>query len=199
MTPANTSANYYLVAMLRTAGLTEADVTLVPLPPAKGDVTGMDQMSDALLSKNVDVISIWEPESEDAIQQLGDDAIVLQDRSVYREVFNLHTTATALADPEKRRSIVEMVRSIVEATKQLNANPQEHWPHISSVLKYSPEQIAASWPEMEFPAAFVPDLLDVLVEEEAWVAKERDRTPRGRDELAKLIDRSVLEEALAAR
>jgi NitT/TauT family transport system substrate-binding protein len=92
-----------------------------------------------------------------------------------------------------------MVRSIVEATKQLKANPQEHWPHISSVLKYSPEQIAASWPEMEFPAAFVPDLLDVLVEEEVWVAKERDRTPRGRDELAKLIDRSVLEEALAAR
>jgi NitT/TauT family transport system substrate-binding protein len=52
---------------------------------------------------------------------------------------------------------------------------------------------------MEFPADFVPDLLDVLEEEEIWVAKERDRTPRSREQLAGLIDRSVLEEARAMR
>ena len=105
MVPANTSANYYLVAMLRTVGLTEDDVELVGLPPARGDQTGMDQMSDALARGDVDAISIWEPEPEDAIRALGDDAVVLQDRSVYREVFNLHTTATALADPAMRRSV----------------------------------------------------------------------------------------------
>jgi hypothetical protein len=38
----------------------------------------------------------------------------------------------------------------------------------------------------------------VLEVEETWVAKERNRVPRSRQELAVLIDHSVLEEALAA-
>jgi NitT/TauT family transport system substrate-binding protein len=71
MLPRNTSANYYLVAMLRTVGLTEDDLELLPLPPVQGDQTGMDQMSDALARGDVDAISIWEPEPEDAIRRLA--------------------------------------------------------------------------------------------------------------------------------
>ncbi|HZL96091.1 MAG TPA: hypothetical protein VFB99_20705, partial [Vicinamibacterales bacterium] len=61
------------------------------------------------------------------------------------------------------------------------------------------EEIAAGWPEMEFPVQIVPDMLDVLVEEEPWVAKQQNREPRSREVLATLIDRSVVEEALAAK
>ena len=198
MTPANTSANYYLVAMLRTVGLTDADVTLVPLPAQNGDQTGMDQMSDALARGDVDVISIWEPEPEDAIRQLGDDAIVFQDRSVYREVFNLHARAPDLADPVKRAEIVEFVRSVAKATDALQANPEMYWPHISSITGFTVEEIAMGWPEMEFPVRIIPDMLDVLVEEEPWIAKQQNRAPRTQEELAQLIDTSVVEEALAS-
>src|SRR5690606_15138216 len=145
------------------------------------------------------VISIWEPEPEDAIRQLGDDAIVVQDRSVYREGFNLHATATALADPDKRRAIVAFVRAVADATEALREDPEAYWPHVASVLGYSEEQIADGWPEMEFPVQIVPDMLDVLETEEVWVAKERDREPRSREELARFIDTSVLEEGLAGR
>jgi NitT/TauT family transport system substrate-binding protein len=199
MLPRNTSANYYLVAMLRTVGLAEDDVELVSLPQA-GDVkASLDLMSDALLSGETDVISIWEPEPDDAIAQLGDDAIVFQDRSVYREVFNLHTTATALADPARRRSVVAFVRAVADATEALQAEPEPYWPHVASVIGYSEEQIAGGWPEMEFPVRIIPDMLDVLETEEIWVAKERDRQPRSRQELAQFIDTSVVEEALAGR
>ncbi len=198
MLPANTSANYYLVAMLRTVGLTEDNVAIVPLPPERDGQTGMDQMSDALKRGDVDAISMWEPEPADAITQLGDDAIVLQDRSVYREVFNLHARGADLADPLKRRSIVEFVRAVARATEALKAGPETYWPHVSSITGFSLEEIAAGWPEMEFPIEIVPDMLDVLEVEEVWVAKERNRAPRGRDELAVFIDRSVVEEALAA-
>ena len=198
MLPANTSANYYLVAMLRTVRLTEDDVELVRLPPDRDGQTGMDQMSDALVRGDVDVISIWEPEPADAIVQLGDDAVVLQDRSVYREVFNLHARATDLADPDKRRSIVEFVRAAAQATAALKTDPEAYWPHVSSITGFSLEEIAAGWPEMEFPVQIIPDMLDVLEVEETWVAKERNLEPRSREELAVLIDRSVLEEALAA-
>ncbi len=124
MLPANTSANYYLVAMLRTVGLNEADVELVPLPPDRDGQTGMDQMSDALARGDVDAISMWEPEPADALVQLGDDAVMLQDRSVYREVFNLHARATDLADPDKRRSIVAFVRAVARATAALKLIPK---------------------------------------------------------------------------
>lgn len=199
MLPRNTSANYYLVAMLRTVGLTEDDVELVPLPPNQGDQTGMDQMSDALQRGDVDAISIWEPEPDDAIEQLGDDAIVFQDRSVYREVFNLHARAADLADPEKRRSIVAFVGAVADATAALKRDPAPYWPHVASITRFSVEKIAAGWPEMEFPVQIIPDMLEVLVEEEPWVAKQQNREPRSREALATLIDRSVVEEALALR
>lgn len=199
MTPANTSANYYVVAMLRTVGLTDEDVVFVPLPPAQGTRTGMDQMSDALQRGDVDAIAIWEPEPDDAIEQLGDDAIVFQDRSVYREVFNLHARAADLADPAKRRSIVAFMRAVADATAALKADPAPHWPHVSSVTGFSLEQIAAGWPEMEFPVRIIPDMLEVLVEEEPWVAKQQNREPRSRAALETLIDRSIVDEALATR
>jgi len=199
MLPRFTSAHYYLVAMLRTAGLTEQDVQIVSIPRAQGDLTGMDQMSDFLQRGEVDAISIWEPEPGDAIRQLGDDAVVLQDRKVYREVFNLHARASDLADPAKRRSIVRFVRAVADATKSLKADPKRDWPHISEVTTFNLDEIELGWPEMEFPVHIIPDMLDVLVVEEQWVAKERNRTPRSREELAKLIDTSVVKEALALR
>jgi sulfonate transport system substrate-binding protein len=198
MLPRNTSAHYYLVAMLRTVGLTEEDVEIVNLPPAQGDQTGMDQMSDALARGDVDVISIWEPEPEDALHRLGDDAIVFQDRSVYREVFNLHARAPDLADPTKRRAIVAFVRAVAEASAALNDDPERYWPHVSSITGFTTEEISWGWPEMQFPVRIIPDMLDVLEIEDAWVAKERNRAPRSRAELAVLIDTSVVEEALAS-
>ena len=198
MVPRNTSANYYLVAMLGTVGLSEDDVELVNLPPAQGDQTGMDQMSDALARGDVDVISIWEPEPEDAIHRLGDDAVVFQDRSVYREVFNLHARATDLADPSKRRSILAFVRGVAEASTALKDDPETYWPHVSSITGFTTEEISWGWPEMEFPVRIVPDMLDVLEAEDVWVAKERNRAPRSREELARFIDTSVVEEALAS-
>jgi sulfonate transport system substrate-binding protein len=199
MLPRMTSANYYLVAMLRTAGLTEDDVTLVNLPPARGDETGMDQMSEALAKGDVDAISIWEPEPADAVRALGNDAVVLQDRRVYREVFNLHARAPDLADPAKRRAIVRYVRALADATKALKKNPQPYWPHVSEVTGFTLEEISWGWPEMEFPVKIIPDMLDVLETEEAWVAKASNREPRPREELGKFIDRSIVEEALALR
>jgi NitT/TauT family transport system substrate-binding protein len=159
----------------------------------------MDQMSDALQRGDVDVISIWEPEPDDAIGQLGEDAIVFQDRSVYREVFNLHARAADLADPEKRRSIVAFVRAVADATAALKADPAPYWSHVAGITTFSVEEIAAGWPEMQFPVQIIPDMLEVLVEEEPWVAKQQNREPRSREVLATLIDRSVVEEALALR
>jgi sulfonate transport system substrate-binding protein len=191
-TPRNTSAEYFLVRMLATANLTEADITLIPITP-------VTEMSVALKDGRVDAIAMWEPESERAITVLGNDAIVLQDRNVYRELFNLNTSTKVLADPAKRRAVVEFVRALIMSSEQLRSRPQDFWPYIASKLNYPQELVSKSWPELRYAGSMVRDLLDVMEVEEAWVAQERNRSPRTRAQLATLIDASLLQEALARR
>ncbi len=200
LAPRLTSAHYYLVAMLESAGLKEEDVTLVSLPAAQpGQPAEKFRYAEALVRGDADVIAIFEPEPAEAVRRLGNDAIVLQDKKVYREAFNLHARATDLADPAKRRAIVRFVRAMADATKALKKDPKPYLEHISSVIGFSVEQIGWGWPETEFPVKIIPDMLDVLEREELWVAKASNRAPRPRAELAKFIDRSVVDEALALR
>jgi sulfonate transport system substrate-binding protein len=206
LAPRLTSAHYYLVSMLRSAGLTEEDVTMVTLPavaPAAA-ATPTAQVSPAIRFRNaqalargeVDVIATFEPEPEAAVRMMGNDAIVLQDRKVYREAFNLHARAQDLADPEKRRAIVRFVKAVADASTALKKDPKPYLAHISSVIGFSEEEIGWGWHETEFPVHIIPDMLDVLDVEEQWLAKVSNRPPRSRTELAKFIDRSVVEEAL---
>lgn len=197
--PARTSAGYFLVAMLESVGLTEADVTLVPFPRGENVIAAMDEMSELVKRNEADAVAIWEPEAEDAIHDFGDDAIVFQDKAIYREIFNLYTTTDMLEDPVQRNAIVTFVRAVIDATAALKADPAPYWPQVEAVIGYPVSDISASWGEMDFPIHIVPDLLDVMVKEDVWVAQELGRAPRTREELAQFIDYSVLEEALAGR
>lgn len=195
--PRNTSAHYYLAAMLRSVGLTDDDVTIVSMPaPQAGQPSSKFRSAEALARGEADVIATFEPEPQVAVNMLGKDAIVLQDKKVYREAFNLHARAPDLADPEKRRAIVAFVRAAAQASAAIKKNPKEYWPHISSVIGFTEEQIGWGWPETEFPVKIIPDMLDVLETEEIWLAKVNNRAPRSRAELEKFIDRSVVKEAL---
>lgn len=200
LVPRLTSAHYYFELMLRRAGLTEADVTMVTLPALPTDQQPSKfRNAEALAKGDVDVIAAFEPEPAIALQMLGKDGVILQDRKVYREAFNLNARATDLANPEKRRAIVRYVRAVADASKALKKDPKPYLSHVSSVIGFNAEEIKLGWPETEFPVKIIPDMLDVLVIEEQWLAKVSNRSPRSRTELAKFIDRSVVDEALALK
>jgi len=186
----STSSAYFLAKMLGTAGLTESDVTVVRTFPLHL-IPGMMQKGE------LDAVTIWEPEIQKAADLLGADAIEFQDRSVYRELFNLNTTAERLADPATRRQIVAFVRALIKASAHIRREPQDVWPLVSKSTGYDTHLISHVWHHEGYPGTMVSDLLDVLVEEEVWVARERNRAPRTREQLATLIDESVLKEALA--
>ncbi len=183
----NTSAHYYLFKMLATAKLTESDINIVAVPA--------NQAVDALADGRLDAMVAFEPEPERARQRLGNDAVILQDKRVYRELFNLNTSAKVLGDPAKRTAVVELLRTLMETSKAWRENPEKSMPLISSKLTLPAELIRPALPEIRYAGGMVDDLLDVLTEEEQWVAKELNRTPRTRAQLATLIDKSVLEDA----
>jgi sulfonate transport system substrate-binding protein len=191
-TPRNTSAHYFLIKMLATAGLTEGDVTLVPITPAT-------DMARALADGRVDAMAMWEPEPDRALAQLGKDAVVMQDKRVYRELFNLNTSTKALADPEKRRAIVALVRALITTSKTWQTNPAPSLDYVASKINHPADLIAKALPEIRYAGGLVPDLLDVMEEEERFVARERNRAPRTRAQLATLIDTSILKEASEKR
>ena len=186
------SSGYFLHLMLAREGMTFADVEVRHVMPYTVIV-------EALRNGEVDAISIWEPHSENALQMLGDDGLELKGAGVYRELFNLNTTATALADPDKRKQIVQFVRELIATTEDMNRAPRRAQELVASAGGYTFEEIARSWKHHAFVASFPDDMLDVMVDEEIWLAALQKRTPRSREELAKFIDRSIYEEALATR
>ena len=187
--PRNTSANYYLVAMLRTAGLRESDVALVSAPATA--------MAAALAKGDADAISMWEPESENAVQAIGKDAIIFQDNKVYRELYSVYSTTDVMNDPRRRRELLEFVRATLTAAADLQRDPKRYFPLISQMTKHPQDQIARSWEHHGFPLAVAPDLLDLITEEEKWVAAQQNRAPRSRADLAGFIDTTILKEAQA--
>ena len=189
-TALSTSAHYFLSKMARTAGLAEADVTAVAVP--------LPDMPAALKRGDVDAIAIWEPQAHNSEQALGADAIVFQDRSVYRELFNLNTTAEVLADPARRRALVAAVARIVTASEQVTSRPPSVWPLVSSKINVPEPIISSVWKHFRFAGGLPQDLLDVMIEEEQWVAAIQKREPRPRQAIESLVDATVLRDAVAS-
>jgi len=184
----STSAAFHLHNLLRSAGLSEADVTIVPFNTPR-------DISRSIISGEADALAIWEPEMQIAINALGDDAIEFQPDVGYDELFNLNTTAEALADPARRAQIVRFVAALMQGSRHVTARPEDGIALVARTTGYPLELVRQAWPHHVFPGAIAPDLLDTLEREEIWMAQLTGRPARDRAALASIIDESVAEEA----
>ncbi|KEQ53817.1 ABC transporter substrate-binding protein [Sphingobium chlorophenolicum] len=185
----NTSAAFYLHRLLKGAGLSEADVTIVPLTAKAG--------ADALIKGDVDALSTWEPEAERASLALGDNGLSIQPEGVYREIYSLNAKAATLADPAKRAQVVAFLRELLVGCRKAEEDPAEMQAMLAERTGQNLQLIRQSWHHHRFPCTLPGDLLDVMVEEEQWLAKIDGRQPRDRAALSRLIDASLLREAAA--
>jgi NitT/TauT family transport system substrate-binding protein len=186
-TPANTSSHFYLIKALRNAGVTASDVTVVPM--------AVTDMAPAITRGEVDAVSGWEPGAHDSIAALGPSGVTFQPPGLYRELFDLNTTTAVLTDPARRAALVAAVRAIVAASTEVRTKPSTIWPLVSSRINVPTSTMNDVWIHFRFPATMLDDTLNVLGEEEQWVAGLQKREPRTRAQLATLLDSSVLREA----
>ena len=189
-TIAQTSSGYFLRLMLEKEGIDFEEIEDVPIVPLAG-------MTEALANGEVDAVVIWEPESENAAQVLGDDLIEFSGEGVYRELFNLNSTAEKLANPETRNKIVQFIRAILDASEEVRRDPARAKTLVTQSGEFDPQDVEDCWEHHNWLAAVPEDMLDVLVKQEQWLAARDERQPRSREDLAKLIDTSVYEEAVA--
>jgi NitT/TauT family transport system substrate-binding protein len=187
-TMSNTSAGYFLERMLGSVRLRPADVTIL------GDID-LPQLSNALIDGRIDALAMWSPETEEAELALGADAVAFPGDGVYREIFSINSTATALADPARRAAIKHFLRALVDASEAIARDPGPALGLVTTrMADYPPAVVAAAWPHHRYLAGKVPDLLEVMVEEEQWLARVDKRAARSREALASLIDYSLLDE-----
>jgi NitT/TauT family transport system substrate-binding protein len=190
-TPPASSAAFYLHRALETAGMTDSDVETVAIAMPPRDIAQM------LLDGEADAVALWDPEPQIAIERLGDDAVILDPDTGYRELYNLNSTAAQLADPVSRAKIVRFVARLIEASEAMGNDSTGAIELAAQGTGYPAELIRASWPHHVFPATLAPDLLDTLVTEEAWLARREGRPVRRRETLGTLIDPSIEAEARA--
>ncbi|MCW2362531.1 MULTISPECIES: ABC transporter substrate-binding protein [Sphingobium] len=186
-----TSSGYFFHKMLAQAGLSYDDIEVVRTPGP------LSEMTKALAERRVDAVIIWEPESENSARALGNDLIEFSGDGVYAEQFNLNSTAENLADPIKRKKIVRFVRAVIDAAAALRKDPAAAQALVVERGGHSVEEVQTAWKHHAFNADYPADLLDIMTEEEQWLAERDKRPARSRAQLARLIDRSVYEEALA--
>jgi NitT/TauT family transport system substrate-binding protein len=172
---------------LTSVGLQESDVTLVTVD--------RNAMANAVVRREADAISMWEPEAQAALEGLGGDASVFENIALYREWFSLYTTTDVLNDVQQREALVEFVRALLAAADRVRSRPQEAIPIVARAIKRTDAEVRSAWSHHAFPATLPKEMLDVLTEEERWVAPLQQRAPRTREALAVLIDTTVLRDA----
>jgi sulfonate transport system substrate-binding protein len=187
-TMANTSAAYFLERMLDSVRLKPTDVVTL------GDID-LPDLSVALVDGRIDALAMWSPEVEEAEVALGKDAVAFDGAGIYREIFNLNTTAQALADPVRRAAIKDLLKALIAARNDMTRDAKHAQQLVANrMVDYPPALVAASWSHHRYVSGKVPDLLAVMVEQEKWLARIENRKPRDHAALAPLIDYSLLDE-----
>lgn len=107
------SSNYHLVAVLKQAGLTPKDVTIVNLQPA--------QAAAAFASGQVDAWDVWSPFAEQSEAQHG--ARILVNGAPIGKTYSFEVASrAALADPAKAAAIRVYLKLIAQAHAWANTH-----------------------------------------------------------------------------
>ncbi|KAF3065830.1 hypothetical protein GL218_09294 [Daldinia childiae] len=194
-----TSSEYFVQTYLATVGLEPVDYTVVNGLGCLQEPCAADTFPAMLRNGSIDAIGMWEPSVELGIETLGPDAVVFGDnQTVYREIYNLATTTDKLNEPKKRHEIVRYLKALKQADDVFQSDPANIIARAAEAVKTNITVLKAAWHVHKWDVRMPPDILEVLVEEDKFVASYAKRDVFSRDSLAMLIDESVLKEALEA-
>ena len=196
------SAGYFVEKLLREkGGLERGAYTLVTnagmclrAPCGANTYPGM------LASGAVDAVGMWEPLGELSLRAAGgrNKVAVFADKAVYREVYSLFTTQAKLDDPERRASIVTFVRALLRMQAAFDREPDKAIKRVESLVNIDEGVLKAVWEDHSWKGGLPDDLVDFMMEEDKYVARLENRAAMKKEEIAKMVDPSVLREAMEA-
>jgi ABC-type nitrate/sulfonate/bicarbonate transport system substrate-binding protein len=188
---AGTGGEVYTMQLLKSAGLTKADVTLVNLRP--------QEMLPALLAGSIDAFDTWEPHVSNAKKAMGDKAAELDTKGVYSETFNIVVTQPYLA--ANGETVAKFLSALIEAEGWIKANPDAAANVIAETVGMKPEDLKAIWSDYAYQVAIGPRQLDALKTHAEWRLESKNHPPgvTGLPDFSKVIFPEPLKKLDAAR
>lgn len=167
---AGTGSEVYTMSLLKAAGLTEKDVTLVNLRP--------QDMLPALSAGSIDAYNTWEPHISNGLKALGDKVAEIDTRGIYAETFNIVVMTPYL---EKNPKLIDkFLRALIEAETWMKANPEEAITVVAKTVGMKRETLAAIWKDYIFGVVLDDKQMGILEAHAAWRLKSGNHPPNAK-------------------
>lgn len=155
---AGTGSEVYTSVLLKAAGLTAKDVTLVNLRP--------QEMLPAMAAGSIDAFDTWEPHVANAKKALGEGAVLLDTKGLYSETFNIVVTRPYL---EANPTIVsKFLAALIEAEGWVKAHPNEAIDIVAAATGMKRDELAPIWSDYVYHVRLDDKLLETLKTHAAW-------------------------------
>jgi len=156
---AGTGGEVYTLRLLKSVGLTAADVTLVNLRP--------QDMVPALVAGSIDAYSTWEPNVANGKKIMGESGYVqLDTKGIYSETFVIALMKSYLdGNPD---AVEKFLAALIEAEKWQQANPEEAISLVAKTIGMNRDELASVWTDYMFNVAIDQPLTDILKLHSEW-------------------------------
>jgi len=155
---AGTGGEVYTMQLLKVAGLSKDDVTLVNLRP--------QDMVAALASGSIDAYGTWEPHIFNGIKALGSKATQLDTKGIYAETFNIVLMQDYLhKKPEVAKNFL---KALVEAEAWMKANREQAINVVAGFVKMPVDELKPIWDDYVYQVALDDQTLNILNAHASW-------------------------------
>lgn len=164
---AGTGSEVYTTELLKKAGLTSKDVTLVNLKP--------QEMLPALAAGSIDAYDTWEPHIANGKKALGDDVALLDTKGVYSETFNIVVMQDYLkANPQ---IVSKFLAALIAAEAWVKAHPEEAIEVVSKAVGMKPEDLKPIWSDYVYQVGIGAKQIDALKAHAQWRLDTKNHPP----------------------
>ena len=182
-TPVGSTGHFFLNLFLTYNGMQIQDVQLVDI-----DATHLPQ---ALAEGRVSAIAIWQPQAYNARKLLGEKAVILPSRDIYRVDFYLVADKAFLG--ENTEALKGLVRAVARAEDFITKNREGSIDIVSGRMKMDRGIVAAIWDQYQFRVFLDQAILTDLEAEGRWAIKNRHTKATALPDYRNIIYPGILE------
>jgi ABC-type nitrate/sulfonate/bicarbonate transport system substrate-binding protein len=156
-----TTADFFLNIFLTTSYISPEKVRITNLQP--------DEVVDALVKGEVDAVSTWSPHTIVAARKLGENAVILEDPTVYRMTWNIITSREFVTRYPER--IKKVLAAIITANEFIDERTGDAQALCSKYMGGDGSICEREWGSYNFTAALDESLILNLEDQARWMIK----------------------------
>jgi NitT/TauT family transport system substrate-binding protein len=153
----NTASDYFLDAFLLTNNISPADITAVPIPPAR--------QAEALVTGEIDAVSAFDIYAFEAEERLGGNGVSWKSQNSLSYHWLLATRESLTLSPEVLK---RFLRGLLEAENFLLAHEDEAKSIIIKEWGFNPELVRQTWDQTRLNVSFNQSVITALQNFARW-------------------------------